>query len=118
MDTEYILMLLKIIGALVIILPIIYIVLRFGGTNLQKLQQGKYIQMLERVSITKENQLIILKLGKNGYVMASTNGKIEILQKLEESELKELEAKREFPKYKSVKEMLEKLLKKKEDKDE
>ncbi|WP_050607020.1 flagellar biosynthetic protein FliO [Clostridium niameyense] len=84
-------MFLKIIVLLPFIILILYMSLKYGGDKLQKIQDGKYIKVIERVSITKENFILIVMLGDKGYVMSSTPNNIEILKELSEEEIKRIQ---------------------------
>jgi flagellar protein FliO/FliZ len=108
-------MLLKIVIFLPVVLLIFYLSVKVGGNKLQVLQNGKYIKVLERVALSKENSLLVVKIGGKGYVIASSNGKVEKLMELEDNELADIEAVKELPQYKSLKEVYEKVIKKNED---
>lgn len=92
MGSEFIWMVLKVLIFLPAILGLIYLSLKYGGTKLQDIQNGRFIKILERVPLSKENSLIITKIGDKGYVISSANGKIEILLELKEEELQRLES--------------------------
>lgn len=94
MDSELVKMFINILLILPFIVFLIYISLKYGGTGLQKLQNGRLIRILERVPISKENSILVVKIGSKSYVITSTNHSIEILKELDESEeLKLLESK-------------------------
>lgn len=116
MDSSFWFMLLKILVFLPIVLIIFYVSVKFGGSKLQLLQNGRFIKVLERVALSKENSLLVVKIGEKGYVLASSNGKVEKLMELEDNELLQIEAVKDLPQYSSLKEIYEKVLKKKEDK--
>ena len=97
----------------------IYLSLRYGGVKLQSLQNGRHIKILERVSLSKENSLVVTKLGDKAYVLGSTNGKIEILKELSNEELLKVQEKSSLAAENNIKGIFAKLLKiKKEDKNE
>lgn len=116
MDSSFWFMLLKILVFLPLVLMIFYISVKFGGNKLQLLQNGRFIKVLERVALSKENSLLVVKIGQKGYILTSSNGKIEKLMELEESELANIETTKELPQYSNVKDLYEKVFKKKEDK--
>ena len=113
--TDYITFIFKIVASLAIILPLIYIVLRFGGTNLQRLQNGKYIKIYEKVALSKENQILVAKLGEKGYVLTTSNGRVELLKEIDVEDMKKLEENHKIPEYTNIKEILKAILKKKGD---
>lgn len=115
MDSEFWLMLLKIILALPFILILIYLSLKYGGSKLQHIQNGKYIKILERVALSKENSLLVVRIGEKGYVISSTNNNIQILSEVSSEEISKIEETKIIPQYSSLKEFYEKVIKKKED---
>lgn len=118
MDSQFFLMLIKIIIFLPLIIFLIYLFVKYGGNKLQDIQSGKYIKIIERVPLSKENNLLIIKIGEEGYVISSTQNKIEIMMELSEEELLKAESNNSIKEYKSIKEIFEKLKSKKEDNNE
>jgi len=92
MDWQLVSMFFKIVICLPIILLLIYLCAKLGGGKLQDIQNGKYIKVLERVSISKDNALLISKIGNKGYVMSSAQGKVEILMEMKDEELARIES--------------------------
>lgn len=115
MDFNFWIMLLKIVVFLPFILLLFYLSVRYGGTKLQGIQNGKFIKVLERVTLSKENSLVVVKIGDKGYVLSSTAGKVDNLLELSHEELIKLEASKEIPEYTSFKEFYQKLMKKREE---
>lgn len=116
MDSSFWFMLFKIIIFLPIVLIIFYVSVKFGGNKLQSLQNGRFIKVLERVALSKENSLLVVKIGEKGYIFTSSNNKIEKLMELEEHELVNIENNKELIQYTDLKDIYEKVFKKKEDK--
>lgn len=118
MGLQFWVMLFKIIICLPFVLILIYISVKFGGNKLQNIQNGKYIKILERTPISKENSLLVVKIGEKGYVLSSTVGKINIISELSKDEILNIEASKTIPQYADFKDFYSKLKFKKEDKDE
>lgn len=108
MELQFGLMILRTVMALLFILMLIYVSMKYGGNKLQDIQKGKYIKILERATISKENSLLVVKIGQQLYVMASANGKIEIISELSQEEVLEVEASKVLPQYKDLKDFYEK----------
>lgn len=108
MDLQFLWMLFKIIIFLPFILLLIYISIKYGGNKLQDIQNGRYIKILERAAISKENALLVVKIGEKGYVMSSVTGKLEIVSELEKEEISKIESARAIPQYESLKDFYEK----------
>lgn len=112
-------MFLKIVIFLPFIIFLIYLFFKYGGDKLQKIQNGRYMKIMDRMPLNKENSLLIVKLGNKAYVMSSTQGRVEILMEIAEDELKEIEKLKvsDIKKYGSIKEMITKQNLKKEDRE-
>lgn len=86
MDGQFWVTLLKIM----IFFPfIIALILIFGklGTKFNLGTGNKYMKVLERLPLSKDNSLAIVKVGDKGYLMSSSTGKIEILKELDSVEI-------------------------------
>lgn len=102
-----------------IIILLIYVSLKYGGSKFQSMQNGNYIKVLEKTPLSKDTSLLIVKIGLKGYVISSTAAKTEILMEISDDELDSLEKIRKIPQYKSLdeffKDIKNKLRIKKED---
>lgn len=108
MDLQFLWMFLKIIIFLPFILLLIYISVKYGGNKLQDIQNGKYVKVLERTPVSKENSLLVVKIGDKAYVMSSTANKVDILVELEKEEISKIETSKVIPEYTSFKEFYKK----------
>ena len=117
-DGEFWMLLLKIIVFLPFILLILYLSLKYGGNKLQKLQDGRYMKILDRVALSKENSILVVKIGEKAYAVSSGSKEIRILFELPKEEILSIESSKEIPQYEDVKELFKKLIMKKEVKDE
>ena len=86
----------KVIFTLVFILCLIYLSLRYGGGKLQSLQRNKYLKIIERIGLSKDNSLFVIKMGEKGYVVSSSQNKIQVLLDVPSEELKEIEKRNQF----------------------
>ncbi|WP_017415645.1 flagellar biosynthetic protein FliO [Clostridium tunisiense] len=89
MDGQFWITLLKILVFFPFIIALILILGKVGskfnlGTN------TKYMKVLERLPLSKDNSLVIVKIGEKAYLMSSSSGKAEILRELETSELEKV----------------------------
>ena len=103
--SDTLLMFLQVLVFLPFVLLLIYLSLKVGGTKLQSLQNNKFIKIYERTAVSKDNSLIIAQIGKKGYVLASCNGRLEVLRELEDEELKSLTTEKTIPQYNSFKDL-------------
>lgn len=100
---DFLTMILELLISLPFVLGLIYISLKLGGNKLQKLQNGKFIKIIERVAVTKENILVVAKIGEKGYIITSSSAGLQILRELEDKELIQLEQTKSIPQYDSLK---------------
>ena len=91
MNFEFLGMFVKLILALGITLGLIFLSFKLMGTKLSAINNNKYIKVIERVQVTKENTILIVKIGKKGFVMTSTAGHMEKLSELSEEEINIIE---------------------------
>jgi flagellar protein FliO/FliZ len=117
-DGEFWILILKIILFLPLILLLMYLSLKYGGNKLQKLQDGKYMKILDRIALSKDNSIVVVKIGEKAYAISSSSKKIEILFEIPKEEIITIESSKEIPQYEDIKELFKKHIMKKEDKDE
>ncbi len=88
-------------------LLLLYLSLKLGG---EKLQNGKYIKVLERVPLSKENFVCVVKIGEKAYIMTSTPHSIEKITELSKDDTEKIENLKiqSIPQYSGLKEFLEK----------
>lgn len=86
-DGQFWIMILKLIILLPLIIFIIYITFRYGGIKFRNIQNGRYVRILDRIPLSKDNTLLIVKIGEKGYIMTSTHERIEILQEIKNEDL-------------------------------
>lgn len=91
MNFELVGMFIKLILALGVTLGLMFLSFKLMGTKLDAINNNKYVRVIERVQLTKENTILIVKIGKKGYVMTSTAGHMEKLSELSEEEINIIE---------------------------
>ncbi|AWK50952.1 flagellar formation protein [Clostridium beijerinckii] len=91
MNFELLAMLVKLILALGVTLGLMFLSFKLMGTKLSAINNNKYVKVIDRVQVTKENFILIVKIGKKGYVMTSTAGHMEKLSELSEEEINIIE---------------------------
>lgn len=104
MNLELITIIGQLILALGLTFGLMFLSIKLMGTKLNVMNNNKYVKVIERVQVTKENAILIVKIGKKGYVVTSTAGQMEKLSELSEEEIKSIEeekkkASQEMTKY-------------------
>jgi len=89
MDGQFWITLLKI---LVFFPFVIALILIFGkmGSKFNLNTNYRYMKILERLPISKDNTLLVVKVGEKGFLMSSSTGKIEILREIDGAELESI----------------------------
>ncbi|GAA0085590.1 flagellar biosynthetic protein FliO [Clostridium sp. CTA-7] len=77
----------KLIFALIVVFGLMYLLFKIGGNKFYNANEGKYIKVLERTQISKETSILVLKVGKKGYIMSSSTNKTEKLDEISEEDI-------------------------------
>jgi len=109
---DFIFLTIKVIFSLIFILGLILLTLKYGGGKLQSFQNKKYLKVLERISLSKENSVLVVKMGEKAFVVSSSHSNVEILREVSEEELINLEKSMESPQNEKVMELIKKWTKK------
>ena len=64
MDFEFFKMIMQLMIALAITLGIMFLCYKVLGTKVNGINKNKYVQVLERTQITKDNSILVVKIGK------------------------------------------------------
>lgn len=91
MNFEFIGMIGQLILALGVTLGLMFLSFKLMGSKVNSINSNKYIRVIERVQVTKENAILIVKIGEKGYIMTSTAGHMEKLSELSEEEIRSIE---------------------------
>lgn len=94
MDFEFFKMFMQLLTALGITLGIMFLSYRILGTKVDRINDNKYIKVIERTQITKDNAILVVRVGKKGYVMMTSGNSVEKLSELSEEEINEIEEKK------------------------
>lgn len=94
MDFEFFKMFMQLLTALGITLGIMFLSYRILGTKVDSINNNKYTKVIERTQITKDNAILVVRVGKKGYVMMTSGNSVEKLSELSEEEINEIEEKK------------------------
>ncbi|WP_418223642.1 flagellar biosynthetic protein FliO [Clostridium isatidis] len=84
---ELAVLMIKLLFALIVVFGLMFILIKISNSKLNKINQGKYIKVLERTNISKDNAIILLKIGNKGYVIGSSSKGIEKIEEISEEEI-------------------------------
>lgn len=84
---ELAVLIIKLLLALVVVFGLMFLLVKLSNNKLNKINHGKYIKVLERTNLSKDNSVILLKVGKKGYIIGSSSKGIEKLEEISEEEI-------------------------------
>lgn len=88
---EYIFLILKLILALIFVFGLMFLLAKLSNNQIDKINNNRYIKVLEKTSISKENSIMLVRIGKKGYVISSSNKGLEKLEEVSEEDIKNIE---------------------------
>ncbi len=71
------------------------------------------MKILDRIALSKENSIIVVKIGEKAYAISSSSKEINILFELPKEEIINIENIKELPQYEDMKELFKKHILKK-----
>ena len=81
----------KLILSLTTVLLLIFLVFKVLGNKVNDINNKKYMKIIDRLQITKDNSIVIVQIGKKGYIMSSSQKGMEKIEELEKEELQVIE---------------------------
>lgn len=90
MDKTFLEFIINLIILVPVVLLLIIISLRLSKKSLDKLTLGSYAQVIERFSLSKDINLYVIKMGKTGCVIVSSNNNTQVIKELNENEIEEI----------------------------
>lgn len=84
-------MIFKLIVSMIIIFALMIILFKYANKGINGNLNKKYVKVIERVQISKDGYILVVKVGKKGMVLSTSAGHTEKLQELTEEELAEIE---------------------------
>lgn len=90
MDKALIEYLINIIVLVPVVLILIVISLKLSKSSVDKLNSGSYVNIIEKINISKDTSIYVIKMGSTGCVAVVSPGNTEIIKELNEEELEEI----------------------------
>ena len=91
MDFNFFGMFVQLILALGVTLGLMFLTFKVMGKKVNSINNSKYVRVIERVQVSKENTILVVKIGNKGYVMTSSTGNMGKLSELSEEEINLIE---------------------------
>lgn len=121
---DFFVMIIKLIFGLIIILGVCFIALNYSNKGISKISNKRYVRVIDRMQISKDTYIVILKVGNKGMVLLTNMGHTEKLQELTLEEIETIESSK-MESYENMTNKFNKIIsniiskiKSKEDKDE
>lgn len=90
MDKTLIEYLINIIVVVPVVVIFIVISLKLSKSSVDKLNAGSYVKIIEKVNLSKESSIYVIKMGDTGCVAIVSSSNTEVVKELDEDELKEI----------------------------
>lgn len=81
----------RIIGGLIVVLGLMVITLKYTRQGIKKSTSKKYIKIVDRTQISKDNFIVVVRTGEEGMVILTAPGHIEKLKDLSKEEMDKIE---------------------------
>ncbi|MBY6836382.1 flagellar formation protein [Clostridium botulinum] len=91
MEFSFFTMIIKLIMSLLVVFSLMFLIFRVLGSKVKAVNDNKYVKVIDRTQITKENSIIVVKVGNKGYLLANTQTGMEKLEDLSEEEVNKIE---------------------------
>ncbi|MEO2507051.1 flagellar biosynthetic protein FliO [Clostridium paraputrificum] len=88
---DFTLMIFKLIVSMIVIFALMIILFKYANKGINGNLNKKYVKVIERVQISKDGYILVVKVGNKGMVLSTSTGHTEKLQELSEEELAEIE---------------------------
>lgn len=80
---------------IILMIGVIAIAYKMNGLNLQNVGMYRYAKILEKVGISKDTYLLVLKIGEDGCVLLVSSNNIEKIKDLTPDDIKDIENNRQ-----------------------
>ena len=88
---DYFYIIFKLMLGMVLVISLLLILSRITSKNLSKINQNKYIKIIETKQIAKNTYVMVLKVGDKGYLLSTGDGKTEKLDVISKEEIEKIE---------------------------
>ncbi len=91
MEFSFFKMILNLIMSLLVVFSLMFLMFKILGSKVKAVNDNKYVKVIDRTQITKENSIIVIKVGNKGYLLTNTQTGMEKLEYLSEEEINKIE---------------------------
>ncbi|NFG60613.1 MULTISPECIES: flagellar biosynthetic protein FliO [unclassified Clostridium] len=91
MEFSFFKMILNLIMSLLVVFSLMFLMFKILGSKVKAVNDNKYVKVIDRTQITKENSIVVIKVGNKGYLLTNTQTGMEKLEDLSEEEINKIE---------------------------
>lgn len=88
---EFSYMLFKLVVALIIVFALMVLIFKYANKGINDGFNKKYVKVIDRVQISKDSYIVIIKMGNKGMILATSTGHTEKLEELSEEQISQIE---------------------------
>ena len=90
MNNTFLEFIINLIVLVPVVVLLIFISLRLSKKSLIKIGSGSYVKVLEKIKLSKDICLYVIKSGNTGCIIVTSNNNTQVIKKLNEDEINEI----------------------------
>ena len=90
MNNTFLEFIINLIVLVPVVVLLIFISLRLSKKSLSKIGSGSYVKVLEKINLSKDICLYVIKSGNTGCIIVTSNNNTQVIKKLNEDEINEI----------------------------
>ena len=90
MNNTFLEFIINLIVLVPVVVLLIFISLRLSKKSLIKIGSGSYVKVLEKINLSKDICLYVIKSGNTGCIIVTSNNNTQVIKKLKEDEINEI----------------------------
>ena len=90
MNNTFLEFIINLIVLVPVVVLLIFISLRLSKKSLIKIGSGSYVKVLEKINLSKDICLYVIKSGNTGCIRVTSNNNTQVIKKLNEDEINEI----------------------------
>lgn len=88
---DQVIIIFRYVFALALVFGLLFLSAKLSNKGLTKFNENKYIKVIDRVQLTKDSAICIIKIGEKGLVVITSTGHTEKLEELTKEEIEKIE---------------------------
>lgn len=88
---DFFIMFVKMIVALIVVLGLLVLIFKVANNRLNIVGTEKYMKVIDRLQVTKDSSLIVVKIGDKGVVLFTSNKGVDKLYEISKEEIEKIQ---------------------------